>query len=129
MITRRFLIAALAALILSLGAVAFAGIRCPNPDCPYAEDCPGAISGDCPYDGQGPQNGQGQGPGPGQGAGPTKIAPKIVPKIARTKVAVDRSTAAATAPARSRPSREQGRSNRISESSGYRASASTARLD
>ncbi len=78
MITRRFLIAALAALVLSLGAVAIAGVRCPNPDCPYAEDCPGAQTGICPYDGQGPQNGPGQGQGPG--AGPNGDCPEDCPQ-------------------------------------------------
>ena len=80
MITRRFLIAALAAMILSLGAVAFADTVCPNPNCPHPEDCPGAISGDCPYNGQGPQNGQGQGQGPGPGAGPNADCPEDCPQ-------------------------------------------------
>jgi hypothetical protein len=64
MIRRRFLIAALMAMILSLGAIAFADIICPNPNCPNPQDCPGAISGQCPYDGQGPNEGDGSGGGP-----------------------------------------------------------------
>ena len=64
MIQRRFFIAALMAMVLSLGAIAFADTICPNPNCPHPEDCPGAVTGECPYAGQGPRDGSGQGQGP-----------------------------------------------------------------
>lgn len=76
MIRRRFLIAALMAMILSLGAIAFADTICPNPNCPNPEECPGAISGQCPYDGQCPHDGQGPQDGSGQGQGPHGQGPQ-----------------------------------------------------
>lgn len=62
MLTRRFLIAALTALVLSLGAIAVADeiFLCPNENCPNRLDCPGAVTGVCPYAGQGQGQGQRQ---------------------------------------------------------------------
>ncbi len=60
MLKRRILIAALTALLLSLGAIAVADeiLLCPNVNCPNRLECPGALTGVCPF--AGPQ-GQGQG--------------------------------------------------------------------
>lgn len=79
LIQRRFLIAALAAMILFLGAAAFADgvLICPNPDCPNPENCPGATTGICPFAGQPPRDGSGQGPGP---MGPRQDCPEDCPE-------------------------------------------------
>ena len=63
MFHRRHFIALLTAMMLSLGAIAFADVPvCPNPNCPHPDECPGAASGVCPFAGQGPGP---HGPGPG----------------------------------------------------------------
>ena len=71
-----FMIAALTALILSLGAVAVADeiFVCPNPNCPNPLECPGDHTGICPYDGP-----QGQGQGPNQ-MGPPEDRPEDCPE-------------------------------------------------